>query len=379
MAGQYTKEAIRGLLERSDKAVEQATIRLWERQTADEQQAQQTGHKNGEGFNGTDAEILSSFAEQLQGIGSYTWNGRTYTRKGPKPLSDKQMEIARRKVVKYAGQLAEIANAKAQADAQATAPVAPAPVVAPALTAEQSSKLEALDAIARQLATVQQTGSPEAGATLGKAIKQAKDAGLWTIQAQRYVVAQAGYLQGTRTAPADQPGDYHFSGFGPGNTYHDEAHPAPLDPEPEFDETTAELIAAGVIDPPNGPAPETPAPKPGHWTSPPIETDRDFGLRDDAPLDDAITKAPEPERLPGSVCLCPEPCDIHSDPSGMTNAQYFDMVFGPDPVPTERREIKPSDSAHLGPAPSRYARRPRGQATMRHFDRAPQAPNRIRC
>ena len=44
---------------------QRAIVKLWERQTADEQAAQTTGHDNGIGFNGTDAFILSSFAEQI--------------------------------------------------------------------------------------------------------------------------------------------------------------------------------------------------------------------------------------------------------------------------------------------------------------------------
>jgi hypothetical protein len=59
-------------------------------QTATEQEAQATAERNGAGFNGTDAFILSSFAEQVA-------KGRT--------LSPKQLAIAHRKLPKYAKQV----------------------------------------------------------------------------------------------------------------------------------------------------------------------------------------------------------------------------------------------------------------------------------
>ena len=69
---------------------QRAIVKLWQRQTADEQAAQTTGHDNGVGFNGTDAFILSSFAEQIN-------KGRT--------LSPKQLAIAFRKLPKYSKQI----------------------------------------------------------------------------------------------------------------------------------------------------------------------------------------------------------------------------------------------------------------------------------
>lgn len=59
-------------------------------QTADEQEAGSTKEHNGAGFNGTDAFILSSFAEQVA-------KGRT--------LSAKQLAIAYRKLPKYQRQV----------------------------------------------------------------------------------------------------------------------------------------------------------------------------------------------------------------------------------------------------------------------------------
>lgn len=64
---------------------------LWSHQTGEEQQAHSTVEDNGVGFNGLDANILSSFAEQIsQGY----------------DLSEKQMVIARLRLPKYHGQLA---------------------------------------------------------------------------------------------------------------------------------------------------------------------------------------------------------------------------------------------------------------------------------
>lgn len=100
----YTKDGIKALLTANDKAVERAVLAIYARQTASEQATDQTSEHNGIGFNGIDAELLSSFAKQLQ-------QGRT--------LSAKQMEYARKKITKYAGQLAQIANEKAAVQAAA--------------------------------------------------------------------------------------------------------------------------------------------------------------------------------------------------------------------------------------------------------------------
>ena len=86
------------LLEKSDVTVCRALLVLYDRQTSDEQQAQDTRHVNGRGFSAFDAELLSSFAVQYKQRGS---------------LSPKQLEIARRKVLRYTGQLTEQANINA--------------------------------------------------------------------------------------------------------------------------------------------------------------------------------------------------------------------------------------------------------------------------
>lgn len=93
----YTKEAIKELLLKSDKAVQRAILALYNCQTESEKDSESTVESNGVGFNGCDAKFFSSLAQQIQ-------SGRT--------LSVKQLHFARKGIVKYAGQLASIANSK---------------------------------------------------------------------------------------------------------------------------------------------------------------------------------------------------------------------------------------------------------------------------
>jgi len=74
--------------------------RIYEYQTSAEQAAGSTRDHNNVGFSGADGEILSSFAEQING-------GRFIG-------SPKQMEILFMKMPKYAKQLDAIAQAKLQ-------------------------------------------------------------------------------------------------------------------------------------------------------------------------------------------------------------------------------------------------------------------------
>lgn len=96
---------IRKLIEQRNDAVEKAVLCIHDRQTESEKSIRATTDHNGRGFGAFDAEILSSFAEQIR---ANKWN-----RPKGQRLSVKQMEIARRKMKHYAGQLAEIAEAKA--------------------------------------------------------------------------------------------------------------------------------------------------------------------------------------------------------------------------------------------------------------------------
>jgi hypothetical protein len=78
MLGANKAWALRGLL------------RIFENQTADEQNSEQTRYHNNIGFTGADGEILSSFAKQVLA-------GRN--------LSEKQMAIVFKKMPKYSKQL----------------------------------------------------------------------------------------------------------------------------------------------------------------------------------------------------------------------------------------------------------------------------------
>lgn len=76
-------------------------VTIYEYQTADEQSCGDTREHNGVGFTGTDGEILSSFAEQV--------NKNRF--KG----SPKQLDILFKKMPKYAKQLDIIAQSKLEA------------------------------------------------------------------------------------------------------------------------------------------------------------------------------------------------------------------------------------------------------------------------
>lgn len=86
----WDKDRIQELIEKSDDAVYRAMLRIYDKQTADEQQYQDTHIYNSVGFTGTDANIMSSFTEAYQKYGR---------------LTTKQMAIARKKMKKYWKQL----------------------------------------------------------------------------------------------------------------------------------------------------------------------------------------------------------------------------------------------------------------------------------
>jgi hypothetical protein len=93
----WKKNMIKDLLLFSDVAVMKAILRIYELQTKDEQETNTCHNNNKVGFNGVDAELLSSFAKQIL-------SGRK--------LSEKQMLYARKKIIKYSSQLTKIANKK---------------------------------------------------------------------------------------------------------------------------------------------------------------------------------------------------------------------------------------------------------------------------
>lgn len=91
----WTIERIKELLLTNPIMLERSIVKIWENQTNDEQSSLTTHHNNGIGFNGTDAHILSSFAE---------WIMKSYRPEGQR-LSDKQRALAMKKMPKYSRQL----------------------------------------------------------------------------------------------------------------------------------------------------------------------------------------------------------------------------------------------------------------------------------
>lgn len=97
-------QMVRALLQRDPVAVEDAVLTIYERQTSREQSTQATLEDNGVGFNATDAELLSSFAEQIKkNRAEGTPPGRCLS--VPRGGKEGQIGWARRKMWKYAGQL----------------------------------------------------------------------------------------------------------------------------------------------------------------------------------------------------------------------------------------------------------------------------------
>lgn len=91
----WSKEEIKRLIETNDRMVIASLEQLYNCQTIDERNNHETREVNGVGFNGVDAPILTSF--------TLFYRERGY-------LSPKQINIARKKLVKYSGQLVRLAN-----------------------------------------------------------------------------------------------------------------------------------------------------------------------------------------------------------------------------------------------------------------------------
>ena len=93
----WKKEEIKEMLQTNDNAVLRGIVVIYSLQTEDEKKAGETIEHNGVGFSGFDAEFMSSLAKFILSRGY---------------LTDKQLEYGRRKIMKYAGQLAKVANGK---------------------------------------------------------------------------------------------------------------------------------------------------------------------------------------------------------------------------------------------------------------------------
>ena len=91
----WSKDEIKGLIINRDDAVIKGMLRIYDLQTESEKVFGDTHAHNGVGFSGVDGEIMSSFSKFVNKTGFLTY---------------KQMKIARKKMLKYAGQLTMISN-----------------------------------------------------------------------------------------------------------------------------------------------------------------------------------------------------------------------------------------------------------------------------
>lgn len=91
----WTEKRIKELLLASDKMVIRSLLVLYQRQTDNEKLKQHTNELNNMGFNQYDAPILTDFCFRL---------------KSGYSLTDRQIKVARKRLLKYVKQLTKIAN-----------------------------------------------------------------------------------------------------------------------------------------------------------------------------------------------------------------------------------------------------------------------------
>ena len=91
----WTKPEIVELIQTNDRVLYKALKTLYNEQSESEQEDSETIESNGSGFNKVDAEFMSGIVKFLDERGF---------------LTDKQKEVTRKKLVKYAGQLTRLAN-----------------------------------------------------------------------------------------------------------------------------------------------------------------------------------------------------------------------------------------------------------------------------
>lgn len=92
-----TFDTIKMMLATNDRACVKGLLAVYANQTSDEQTAADVKHHNGVGFTVQDAHFLTALAQQ--------YIAKQY-------LSEKQMQWLRKLMLKYAGQLTQIAIAK---------------------------------------------------------------------------------------------------------------------------------------------------------------------------------------------------------------------------------------------------------------------------
>lgn len=114
-----SKQGIVELLKTNDKAVARALVALNLRQTADEQATENTRYHNGRGFRPCHARMGTSMAKFFERRGYLTDKQIAYWRR---PMKGGKMKIEI-----YAGQLLEVAQARAASKQPAAAPAAVAP------------------------------------------------------------------------------------------------------------------------------------------------------------------------------------------------------------------------------------------------------------
>ncbi len=99
-ARKYNPDRIKELLTSNDKMVTNSLMVLYKQQTTEEQAIHDTRETNGVGFNKFDAEFLTSLADQFIRTGS---------------LSPKQVEGARKALLKYSKQLSDLSETSIKA------------------------------------------------------------------------------------------------------------------------------------------------------------------------------------------------------------------------------------------------------------------------
>lgn len=102
----YTKEAILDLMANDQGFLEGCIVRIYEKQTAAEQETKDTTQSNGIGFNKADSIRGSWYAQHiLRGVSQYR---KTYGTNLTKTEKVDHIAKARKFMVKYAGQLVKI-------------------------------------------------------------------------------------------------------------------------------------------------------------------------------------------------------------------------------------------------------------------------------
>ena len=97
MKSEWTKETVRELLLRNDRAVERGVMSIYAKQTEDEKSSEHTKHHNNVGFSGCHGHMGSYYAKWLM-------SGRH--------LNGAHLVKARKMMLKYSGQLVKIIEGK---------------------------------------------------------------------------------------------------------------------------------------------------------------------------------------------------------------------------------------------------------------------------